>query len=491
MADDAPLADPKPKDRRRVLWPGGLSARLLLITALVVVLTNAIIVPVLLATRQREWLSDRVAAGELASFVVAGVGGAAPEGKVTEQLKQQILASAGLVAVDVEAQGVMRSVLAPARRPRAVYGIDLRQQDPLSSISAMFQTLFGGGDRMVLVTDRPHYIPGDLVRILAPDGPLRSILLADLGELLIGALFTSAMAGALVYLFLNFFLVRPMQRITRSMERFRADPDDPEAKIEPSGRRDEIGRAEVELDLMQADLRAALASRARLAALGEAVAKINHEMRNMLTSAQMASERLAASGDPVVAGRLERALERAVSLASTVLAFGKAEEPTPHPRPTPLKAAVEAAGEDAQLAAGQITLANAVDARAQVLADPDQLHRILVNLMRNAREAIDGEAGRGAGTLTIDLRAEDGASIVRVADDGPGLPERARDNLFQPFRGSARRGGAGLGLAISRELAQAHGGDLTLAETTKRGTVFELRLPGAPDPLPAKGGGAR
>jgi signal transduction histidine kinase len=492
MADDAPLADPQPQERRRlVFWPGGLSARLLLITALVVVLANAIIVPVLLATRQREWLSDRVAAGELASFVVAGVGDAAPAGKVTEPLKQQILASAGLVAVDVQAQGVMRSVLAPAKPVRAVYLIDLRQQDPLSSLWATLQTLFGGGDRMVLVADRPHYIAGDLVRVLAPDGPLRSILLADLGELLIGALFTSAMAGALVYLFLTFFLVRPMQRITRAMERFRADPDDAAAQIEPSGRRDEIGRAEVELGRMQADLRAALASRARLAALGEAVAKINHEMRNMLTSAQMASERLAVSGDPVVAGRLERALERAVSLATSVLTFGKAEEPPPNPRPTPLKAAVEDAAEDAQLAAGQIALANAVDARAQVLADPDQLHRILVNLMRNAREAIDGEGGRGGGTLTVDLTVEDGVSLVRVADDGPGLPERARANLFQPFLGSGRRGGAGLGLAISRELAQAHGGDLTLAETTKRGTVFELRLPGAPDPLPAAATSAR
>jgi signal transduction histidine kinase len=340
---------------------------------------------------------------------------------------------------------------------------------------------------MVLVTDRPHYISGDLVEILVPDAPLRAILLANFGELLIGALFTSAMAGALVYLFLNFFLVRPMQRITHSMERFRADPEDPAAKIEPSGRHDEIGRAEVELDRMQADLRAALASQARLATLGFAVAKINHEMRNMLTSAQMASERLAASGDPVVAGtlpRLERALDRAVTLATSVLERSRAEEPPPSPRPTPLKAAVDAAAEDAQLAGGQVTLANAVDERAQVLADPDQLHRILVNLMRNAREAIDGEAGRHAGAVTVDLHREDGTSVVRVADDGPGLPERARANLFQPFLGSARRGGAGLGLVISRELAQAHGGDLTLAETTIRGTVFELRLPGAPDPLP-------
>jgi len=473
-----------------VRWLGGLSARLLLLTLLVVVLANAIIVPVLLANRQREWLSDKVAAGELASFVVD----AAPEGKVTERLQEQILKSAGLVAVDVQASdGVMRAVLTPERPLRvAAIRIDLRQRDPVSELSAPLETLLGGGDRMVLVVDRPHYIPGELVEILVPDAPLKSVLVDNFRELLAGALFTSAMAGALVYLSLTFFLVRPIQRITRSMERFRVDPEDPGAHLAPSGRHDEIGRAEVELDRMQLDLRAALTSRARLAALGEAVAKINHEMRNMLTSAQMASERLAASGDPVVAGtlpRLERALGRAVTLATNVLTFGRTEEPPPAPRPVPLKAAVEAAAEDAQLTAGHVALANAVDGRAQVFADPDQLHRILVNLMRNAREAIDGDAAKaGEGTMTVDLTQENETSVIRIADDGPGLPERARNNLFQPFLGSARRGGAGLGLAISRELAQAHGGDLVLAETTQHGTVFELRLPGAPDPLPPDGG---
>src|ERR1700728_2904636 len=164
MADAAPLSDPPRQSGRRVLWPGGLSARLLLATLLVVVLANAIIVPVLLANRQREWLSDRIAAGELASFVVD----VAPEGKVTERLQQQVLQSAGLVAVNVQADGVMRSVLAPARLPRFVYRIDLRQRDPLSELSAPLETLLGGGDRMVLVIDKPHYIPGELVEVLVP-----------------------------------------------------------------------------------------------------------------------------------------------------------------------------------------------------------------------------------------------------------------------------------------------------------------------------------
>ncbi len=491
MADDAPLSDPAQRGGRRVLWPGGLSARLLLATLLVVVLANAVTLPVLLANRQRDWLSDRIAAGELASFVV----GAAPEGKVTQQLKAQILNSAGLVAVNVQADGVMRSVLAPAKLPHTVYRIDLRRQDPFSQMSGALDTLFGGGDRMVLVIDRPHYLTGELVEILVPDAPLQSILVDNARELLLGAILTSVMAGALVYLFLTVFLVRPIQRITRSMERFRADPEDPAARLKPSGRHDEIGRAENELDRMQLDLSAALASRARLAALGEAVAKINHEMRNMLTSAQLASERLATSPDPVVARalpRLERALERAVTLAANVLDFGRSEEPPPAPKPTALRAALETAAEDANLSDEGVRLDADVDEDAQVLADPDQLHRILVNLMRNAREAIEGGPARtGGGVVSVSLTAADGVSVIRLADNGPGLPERAQANLFQPFKGSARRGGAGLGLAIARELAQAHGGDLALAQTNAEGAVFDLRLPGAPDPSPPRRGGRK
>ncbi len=220
---------------------------------------------------------------------------------------------------------------------------------------------------------------------------------------------------------------------------------------------------------MQADLRAALASRARLAALGEAVAKINHEMRNMLTSAQMASERLAASGDPVVAAP--------AAAGAGAGAGGDAGEPTcwrsakarsrrRTPRPTPLKAAVEAAAEDAQLAAGRVTLANA-DRRARPGAGRPRPAAPHPGQPDAQRPRGDRRRGRSAAParVTVDLRVEEGASVVRVADDGPGLPERARANLFQPFRGSARRGGAGLGLAISRELAQAHGGDLVLVET--------------------------
>jgi signal transduction histidine kinase len=219
------------------------------------------------------------------------------------------------------------------------------------------------------------------------------------------------------------------------------------------------------------------------------VAKINHDLRNMLTSAQIASDRLAEIGDPKVAQampRLERALDRAVTLATDVLAYGKSAEAAPEARPTPLLAALDAAAEDAGLSESGVRLETGIDAGDAVLADADQLHRILVNLLRNAREAIQDKDPARAGRVQAALTRDAGVSTLRLSDDGPGLPERAMSNLFQPFSGSARRGGTGLGLAISRELAQAHGGDLTLVRSTAEGTVFELTLPGVVEDAPAR-----
>jgi signal transduction histidine kinase len=334
-----------------------------------------------------------------------------------------------------------------------------------------------GTDRSLRVLAAPTFRDGDFVEIVVPEPPLKKELWGYLLGLIGVTAFITAVAGGLLYLALNAFLVQPMQRNTRSMERFRADPNDPAVHIAPSGRRDEIGRAEAELDAMQAEIRSALASRARLAALGEAVAKINHDLRNMLSSAQIASERLAMSGDPKVAAalpRLERALDRAINLATGVLAYGKSEEAAPQPVELALRPAVEAAAEDAGLTDVGVRLENEIADDAVLTADPEQLHRILVNLLRNAREAIQ-DAAEGRGAVKVSL-TDGPAAVLRVEDTGPGIPERARNTLFQPFVGSGRQGGTGLGLAVSRELAQAHGGDLVLADSAS-GAAFELRLP--------------
>ncbi len=471
---------------RRWGWPGGLSARLLLLTALFVMAAALLAIAPSLAAFEEGWLSERLQRAEVASVAVE----ISPAGAPSERVTGELLKGAGVVSVSVSSGGVRRLLLAPPRLPRAPDLIDLRHQDAAGWLLAPFAAVGGGPPRMLRIVGTPQFRGGEFVEIVVPEAPLRAELRAYLARLLLAAAFISAFAGVLVFLSLNAFLVAPMQRITEAMERFRARPDDPAARVAVSGRRDEVGRAEAELARMQEDLSQALQSRARLAALGEAVAKINHDLRNMLTSAQMASERLAASGDPKVAlalPRLERALGRAQKLAEGVLAYGRTAEPEPEPRRVELRPAALAAAEDAGLLTEPGAGAGAAGARfldhapvgLQVDADPEQLHRVLVNLFRNARQALEA-AGRTDGRVVLEaFRRENRASLL-VADDGPGLPDRVMERLFQPFAGSGRPDGAGLGLAIARELARGHGGDLVLERSGPEGAAFRLDLPDAP-----------
>jgi signal transduction histidine kinase len=477
---DAPTEAPV-RNRRRLFWPGGLSARLLVLTVVFAGLGGALAIPPAMAAYEQQWLLDRVRAAELASLAAE----VAPDRVVSDQLKTQLLEGAGVEIVAVSNEGVRRLVFASARPARAPYLVDLRPRAAGLALFAPFQTLFGDGGR-VRVMAEPRFRQADFIEFVATDTELKKALASYLWRLVAIVAGVASLAGLIVYVALNLFLVRPMQRITFAMERFRADPDDPAARVQLSGRRDEIGRAETELDRMQADVRVALNARARLAALGEAVAKINHDLKNMLTSAQLASERLAASKDPKVSQalpRLERALDRAVKLAADVLVYGKTQEAAPETQTVLLAEALKEAAAEARLAGSGVKLVSKVAAGDHVTADPDQLHRILVNLLRNARQAIEHQEGRGGvGRVEVSMEAVGGASLIRISDDGPGVPERIRERLFQPFAGSGRPDSTGLGLAIARELAQGHGGDLTLSVTGERGTVFELRLPGAPPP---------
>ncbi len=382
-----------------------------------------------------------------------------------------------------------RLLLAAPRMEETPELVDLRGGRSASWLAAPWRTLFGGPDRMVRVVARPRFRTGDFVEIVVPARPLQLELKDYMARsLALSALLTVA-GGGLVFLALTLFIVRPMRRVTASIEQFREDPEHASPPIDPNApvRRDEIGRVEAELTRMQEEVRQALRSRARLAALGEAVAKISHDLRNMLTSAQMASERLATAHDPTVAKampRLERALDRALRLAQNVLNYGRSEEPPPALRPVPLRAAIEGAAEDSGLAPLVVKLETDIEPYLQVEADPDQLHRILVNLMRNARQAIEVDPARAKrrprGHVWVRAETEGEATVIHVADDGPGLPDRMRERLFQPFAGSSSEGGAGLGLAIAHELALAQGGDLTLLDSSPQGATFALRLPSAP-----------
>jgi signal transduction histidine kinase len=457
-------------------FPVGLSARLLLLTALFVLTAQLFILLPSLGGFEVSWLTDRVRAAELASLAVE----ASPAGVVSDRLSARLLKGAGVVSVAVQSEGSRRIVLVAPKMPRFPSPIDLRNQGVADFLAEPFLALGPGAPAMLRVVARPQFRAGDFIEIVVPAAPLREALRAYLTRTLLVSVLLSLVAGGGVYLMLTAFLVRPIRRITVAMERFRARPEDPKARLSPSGRRDEIGRAEAELTRMQEDLRAALQSRSRLAALGEAVAKINHDLRNMLTSAQMASDRLAASGDPKVAQalpRLERALDRAVKLAQNVLAYGRSDEAPPQVQTTLLRPIAEAAAEDAGLGPEGVAFELAAPPGFEVLADPDQLHRILVNLFRNARQALEGAGRERDGRILLKAEGREGYALVEVLDNGPGVPERALHALFQPFLGTASPGGAGLGLAIARELARAHHGDLELTRSSPAGALFTLTLP--------------
>lgn len=463
-----------PPRRPWLRGPDGLSARLLLLTGVFTLAMAALILAPSAASFHERWLLDRVRQAELASVGVEAL----PYSLVEDDTARQLLQISGVQAVAVQEEGVRRLLLQAPALPRTPELIDLRRNDPGAWLADPWRTLMGHPDRSIRVMARPRYRSGDFIEVVAPAEPLKQELRAYLVNSLLLSLGVAAAGGALLYAALALLVLRPMRRVTASIERFRTDPEAPSEP--PQGRRDEIGRVEDELARMQEEVRQALRSRARLAALGEAVARINHDLRNMLTSAQMASDRLAASPDPQVAKalpRLERALDRASSLATNVLDYGKTAEPEPERRSLALRAAVATAAEDAGLEPRGVRLVRRIPAGARIDADPDQLHRILVNLMRNARHAIQTARGEDArGKVTVEAETSGEEAILTIADDGPGIPPRVAEKLFQPFMaGSA--GGTGLGLAISRELAANHGGDLTLVSTGPEGTVFRLTIP--------------
>jgi signal transduction histidine kinase len=266
-------------------------------------------------------------------------------------------------------------------------------------------------------------------------------------------------------------MVRPIRQMCESIMRFRQSPEDERTTVPTSGRRDEIGWAQRELAVMQTDLRAALRQKTHLAALGSAVAKINHDLRNTLTTAALASDYLASSNDPEVrrvTPRLYAAINRAAALCGRTLDFVRDTRPPIRPSRFVLGhllAELETLNADDGLERLETTGADLA-----IEADREQLLRVFNNLAHNAAQA-------GAKVLKIDARQQNGLVVIDIADDGPGIPESLHGKLFQPFAASGRNGGTGLGLVIAREIVHAHGGELVLADSSTEGTTFRMDLP--------------
>jgi len=446
-----------------------LSARLLILTIFFVMVGEVLIFVPSVARFRMTYFENRLAAGYLATLALE----ASPSGRLDQTLTDKLLARVGAQSVGLyRADGTMLR-LDRTVPPKPDLTINLTRPNVLLAIQGSFRTLLSQDNRVLRVLGPEGPDNQDTAEVLLDEAPLRAELW-DFGiRILELSLVLSLITAALVYVSLNWLLVRPMRRITASMMEFRDDPEDASRVIAASGRRDEIGLAERELAVLQKTVQQALGQRARLAALGTAVSKINHDLRNILATARLVTDGLTASAAPEVrrvAPRLLDAIDRAVVLCTKTLDFSREGTPPLARSRFLLAPLIDEIAPGLAISEEDLVIEDAIPPDLAIQADRDLLYRVFMNLARNAVEA-------GAHRLHFSAARDGGTHIIEVADDGPGLPPKARENLFRPFYGSARPGGSGLGLSIARELIRAHGGELTLASSTGAGTVFRLALP--------------
>lgn len=470
------IARKRANRRLRYFWRS-LSARLLLLTILFVMLAEVLIFVPSVARYRVTYLQQMMEEAGLAAVSVL----AAPDNMISDELRTALLDGVGVRGIVMKRTDQRILLLDEGMPPKVDQTYDLREGGPMKQIRDAFDTLSHGGARTLRVIDRTMIVGGATVEILMDETALHYALVDYGRNIFTLSLIISLISASFLYLALRWMLVAPVQRMTQQMMAFRRAPETAALMDTETRRGDEIGVAERALGEMQLELRAALRQRSHLAALGAAVSKINHDMRNMLSTAQMISNLLANSEDPMVrrlAPRLIGSVDRAINLCTRTLRYGRAEEPPPDKCCFPLTELLTEIMADLSVRAEEtgVELKNDVSADVDVLADREQLFRVLMNLCRNAVQAMEK-----GGTLTISAeyrQVHDTRNlIISVQDTGPGLPPAARENLFKPFAGSTRSGGTGLGLAIARDLMASHGGDIELLKTDEDGTVFELRLP--------------
>jgi signal transduction histidine kinase len=227
----------------------------------------------------------------------------------------------------------------------------------------------------------------------------------------------------------------------------------------------EVARAARSFNAMQRSLKAYLETRA------QALAGVSHDLRLPLTRLRLRLEQLP-EGDSRFA--MQRDIEEMDAMVGGTLDYLRAGSDTEQAVKLNLNALLEGLAEDAEAAGAKVSLCGTA---APVTARPQALRRCLANLIDNAHRYGGGEVG-----VTLCDGAE--SVEIRIEDRGPGIPAEERERVFEPYvRLEASRarhtGGAGLGLAIARAVARAHGGEVTLAPGDGGGTVAVVTLPRA------------
>ena len=457
----------------------GLSVKLIATIIVVILAVEVVIYLPSAANFRAAWLEDRLRIGIVAARVLDAV----PDiMALPRTLTDRLLNSAGAIAIVYRREGQSQLIeLEAAPMPREAVTVDMRAASPASLIAGAVDTLAFGGSRVLRIVGSGDGSEDSLVEVLVSELPLRGELLLYSRNIFLLSLIVAVMTAVVLYVIVSFVLIVPIRRLTANIVAYRQAPENASLIITPTARKDEIGILERQLAEMETSIFSMLRQRRHLADLGLAVAKINHDLRNTLTSAQLLSDQVANLDDPKVqrlAPRLVQSIDRAIGFAQSVLDYGRQSATPPRPVHVALHTLVEEAAFDARLAGHpDIAVANAIPEGVVINVDPDQLARIFVNLLKNAREALENASPMPEAPAIGIGFAEDAEWLtLSVTDNGPGLPPRALENLFVAFEGSARSGGTGLGLAIARELAEAHGGRLEHVPKPA-GTRFDVILP--------------
>jgi signal transduction histidine kinase len=450
------------------------SGRLLILTTVFVMLAEVLIFVPTIARFREEYLMNRLERAQIASLTLLA------NDMIDPALEAELLRTAEVFNVVLRRDEVRQLVLSSPMPQSIINTYDLRDSTPLILIRDAFMQLADTRDGVIRVIGAPVQDAGSSIEITMQTVPLRDAMI-DYGlRILLLSAVISIITASLLFVALRVLLLKPIKGVVGHMQNYALAPEDARRIITPSAGVTEVREAEEALMKLETDLTQALRQKERLAQLGQAVSKVSHDLRNILTTAQLFTDRIEMSEDPSVkrmAPKLVSSITRAVHLCESTLAFGKAEEPSPTLTVTALDHIIQDVVENERLAAdgADINFVLDVPENLKVRADPEQLFRVLSNLTRNARQAI-AATGQG-GEIRLTATDQPGYWVIDVQDDGPGLPPKAREHLFTAFRGGARKGGSGLGLAIAAELVRGHGGTLELKETGASGTVFRISLP--------------
>jgi len=450
-----------------------LSGRFLILTVIFVMLAEILIFVPSIARFRQDFLLDRLERAQIASLALLA------DDMLTNELEAELLENAEVFNVVLRRDEARQLVLSsPIPRPIEVT-VDLRDPSAFELIRDAMMRLATPQSEVIRVIGAPVREAGLLIEVAMDSGPLRMAMI-DYGiRILILSAVISIFTAVLLFASVRLLLVVPIKGVVGSMKRYASAPEDARRIIQPRAGVSELREAEEALLQLQTELTQALKQKERLAQLGGAVAKVSHDLRNILTSAQLFTDRIESSEDPLVrrlAPKLVNSITRAVSLCESTLAFGRAEEPAPTLTVFQLIDIVSDVLDSERLAEGSqnISFSEDIPSMMSLRADPEQLFRVVSNLVRNARQAI--VATGQPGEISVGAFEDDDAWWIEISDTGPGLPAKAREHLFTPFQGGARKGGSGLGLAIAAELVRGHGGTLQLKQTGAEGTAFCIRL---------------